>query len=205
MQTALFAVALAGATVVAPTRPAPRAQAPRAAAPVTWAIDPVHSDASFKIRHVVSRVTGNIREWSGTIVADPANLSGGSVELTLNMASIDTHNEKRDGHLKSAEFFDVVKFPTATFKSTKVTAKGNDLTILGDLTMKGVTKPVTLTAEFTGAAGEAVAGKQKAGFHASAKINRLDWGVSWNRAAEGGGAVLGDDVDLDFNIEATRQ
>lgn len=203
MHAVLFAAALAGAVAGGPVRPVPAAV--RAADPITWKIDPVHSNVQFRIRHLVSRVTGTIGSWSGTIVADPKNLGAGTVEISLDMSTIDTRNEKRDGHLKSAEFFDVAKFPTATFKSTKVTAKGNDLTIVGDLTIKGVTKSITLKGEFMGVAGEAVAGKQKAGFHAETKINRLDYGVSWNRAAEGGGAVLGDEVEIEFNIEATRQ
>lgn len=196
-----FAALVSVAVAVAPVRPTPM---PASAAPITWKVDPVHSDLQFKIRHLVSKVTGTVKDWSGTIVVDPAAMSGGSVEFSANMATIDTRNERRDGHLKSAEFFEVEKYPTITFKSTKVVAKGNDLKITGDLTIKGVTKSITLDAEFLGTTGPAEAGKQKAGFHASARINRLDFGVSWNRAVEGGGVTLGDDVDLDFNIEAVR-
>lgn len=197
-----FASALVAATLAAP--PAPVARPAVAAAPITWTIDAAHSDLTFKIRHLMSKVSGTVTEWSGTIVADPAALGGGSVEISANMATINTRNERRDGHLKSPEFFDVAKFPTLTFKSTKVTAKGNDLEITGDLTMKGVTKPVVLKAEFLGTMGPAEPKKQKAGFHAVTKINRLDWGVTWNRAAEGGGLTLGDEVELEFNIEAVR-
>ena len=196
-----FATLLSAFVAVAPVRPVPVAAA---AAPITWKVDPVHSDFQFKIRHLVSKVTGTVKEWSGTIVVDPSALNGGSVEFTANMATIDTRNERRDGHLKSAEFFEVEKFPTCTFKSTKVVSKGSEMKITGDLTLKGVTKSITLDAEFLGTTGAPEAGKQKAGFHASAKINRLDFGVTWNRAVEGGGVTLGDDVDLDFNIEAVR-
>lgn len=203
MLHAVVTASLLGATLLAPPTPAPRVAAP--VTPITWKIDPAHSDLTFKIRHFVSRVTGTVREWSGTIIADPTALGGGTVEITLNMATLDTRNERRDTHLKSADFFDVANNPTATFKSTKVTQQGQSLEIVGDLTLRGITKPVTLKAEYLGSIGEAVAGKQRAGFHATTTLNRLLWDVKWNRAAEGGGVMLGDDVDLEFNIEAVRQ
>lgn len=203
MLNTAFAAALAGLVAVAPARPAP-VHAQVARAPITWKVDGAHSDLQFKIRHLISKVTGTVRDWTGTIVVDPASLSGGTVEFTANVATIDTRNERRDGHLKSAEFFEVEKFPTISFKSTKVVAKGNAMKITGDLTIKGVTKSITLDAEYLGATGAPEAGKQKVGFHASATINRLDFGVSWNRAIEGGGLTLGDEVELDFNIEAVR-
>lgn len=203
MLNTAFAAALAGLVAVAPARPAP-VHAQAAPAPITWKVDGAHSDLQFKIRHLISKVTGTVRDWTGTIVVDPASLSGGTVEFTANVATIDTRNERRDGHLKSAEFFEVEKFPTISFKSTKVVAKGNAMKITGDLTIKGVTKSITLDAEYLGATGAPEAGKQKVGFHASATINRLDFGVSWNRAIEGGGLTLGDEVELDFNIEAVR-
>lgn len=200
MLHAFAAAAIGFAAVAAPVRTAPIA----AAAPITWKIDLSHSDLTFRIRHLVSRVTGTVNAWSGTIVADPAALGGGSVEFTGDMSTIDTRNEKRDGHLKGDEFFDVAKYPTVTFRSTSVTAKGSDLVVVGNLTMKGVTKSVTLNAEYLGTTGAPEKGKQKIGFRVTGRINRLDYGVTWNRAAEGGGVVLGDDVDLDINIEAVR-
>jgi len=200
---AAFAVTLLSLATLAPIRP-PVVPVQANAVPITWKVDPVHSDFQFKIRHLVSKVTGSVKDWTGTIVVDPTSLAGGTVEFTANMATIDTRNERRDGHLRGAEFFEVEKYPTVTFKSTKVVAKGSTMKITGDLTMKGVTKSIVLDAEYLGATGAPEPGKQKAGFHASGKINRLDFGVTWNRAIEGGGLTLGDEVELDFNIEAVR-
>ncbi len=201
MLHAPIALAVGLAALAGPSRPAPVVAAP---APIVWKIDLAHSDLSFRIRHLVSKVTGTINSWSGSITADPAALGGGSVEFTADMSTIDTRNAKRDEDLKSADFFEVAKYPTVTFKSTKVTANGSNLVVVGDLTMKGVTKPVTLNVEYLGTTGTPAVGKQKIGFHATGKLNRLDYGVTWNRAAEGGGVVLGDEVEIDINIEATR-
>lgn len=172
--------------------------------PITWKIDATHSELSFRIRHLVSRVQGTFRDWSGTIVADPADWNAGRTEIVIQAASIDTRHEKRDTHLRSADFFDVAQHPTITFTSTAVQVAGDRVTLTGNLTIRGVTKPVTLTGEALGMTGEGP-GKQRIGFHVSTRINRLDYGVSWNRAAEGGGVVLGDDVDLDITVAAVRQ
>ncbi len=179
------------------------APAPPQTDPVKWTIDPVHSEISFKVRHFVSKVPGIFTRWTGEIVVDPAKLNGGSVAVTIQTASINTSNDRRDGDLRSPNFFAADSFPTITFKSTKVEATGSALKITGDLTMRGVTKPVVLSGEFGGTFGPAVAGKQKIGFSASAKINRLDYGVKWNRLIEGTN-MLGDDVEITINIEATR-
>ena len=183
--------------------PAPAAPAPAEAPPVTWRIDQSHSDISFRIRHLVSRVRGTFNEWSGTIVADPQNLAGGSVQVEIKTASIDTNNQRRDTHLRSADFFDAEKHPTITFRSTRVQTRGRRLTVTGNLTMNGITRPVVLTGEAT--PPEGVAGKRRIGFEASATINRKDFDVTWNRAAEGGGVVLGDEVEITINIEAVEQ
>ena len=199
---ALGALALAGCT----TGGMSFAEAARVYGPLPGERFPVPAADISKVdpKYLRRTVRYASNEAVGTIIVDPAALSGGSVEFVAQAATIDTRNERRDGHLKSAEFFDVEKFPTITFKSTKVVATGNTMKITGDLTIKGITKSIVLDAEFLGATGPAEPGKQKAGFHASAKINRLDWGVTWNRAAEGGGLTLGDKVELDFNIEAVR-
>ena len=165
-----------------------------------WRIDVSHSELTFRIRHLVSRVNGTFREWSGTITGDPADWSkDGAVEVTIQTASIDTRSERRDTHLRSPDFFDAANHPTITFTSRSVRTEGAQLIIEGDLTMRGVTKPVTLTGEVIEVAGG------RAGFSAQTKINRLDFGVSYNRGVEGGGVLLGDEVTIDLVIAAVRQ
>jgi polyisoprenoid-binding protein YceI len=181
---------------------APAAE-PAPAAPATWQIDAAHSEVSFRIRHLVSRVRGGFNDFSGSIVADPANLSTGTVQVEIKTASIDTNNERRDNHLRSGDFFDAPTHPTIAFRSTRVEANGRDLKVHGTLTMRGVTKPVVLEGRLLDVGG--VAGKRRIGFEASTTVNRMDYGVSWNRAAEGGGAVLGDEVQITLNIEAVEQ
>lgn len=169
-----------------------------------WQIDAGHSDISFRIRHFMSRVRGTFNQWSGTITADSGQWAAGAVDVTLETASVDTRHERRDADLRSANFFDAANHPTITFKSTKVEASGGTIVITGDLTIKGVTRPVVLEGRFLGleAAG---AGRQRVGFEARGTINRVDYGVTWNRVLEGGGAMLGDDVEIEIAIEATRR
>ena len=174
-----------------------------AAAPVTWQIDASHSEVTFRVRHLVSRVRGGFNDFSGTIVADPGDLSTGTVQVDIKTASIDTNNERRDTHLRSADFFDAATHPSITFRSTRVEATGRTLKVHGNLTIRGVTKPVVLEGQMLEVGG--LAGKRRIGFEASATVNRMDYGVSWNRAAEGGGAVLGDEVQITLNIEAVEQ
>lgn len=169
------------------------------AAPATWTIDPNHSNVTFTIRHFFSKVTGSFTKFSGKIVYDPANLSASSAQAEIDAASIFTANEKRDGHLKSADFFDVEKFPKLTFQSTKVTPQGDKLIIEGNLTMHGVTKPVTLEGAMLGS------GPDKAGFEASGKLDRKEYGIIWNRVADQGGAMLGDDVTIQIAVEANSE
>jgi polyisoprenoid-binding protein YceI len=192
----LLAAAVAAAPAVRP------ADAP-GAAPVRWQIDATHSELTFRIRHLVSRVNGSFNTWSGTIVADPASLGGGSVNVEIQTASIDTNNERRDTHLKSADFFDAESHPTITFRSTRVETRGEDLRVHGNLTIRGVTKPVVLEGRMLEVGG--APGRRRIGFEAETRINRMDYGVSWNRAAEGGGAVLGDEVTISIAIEAVEQ
>ncbi|HET6231505.1 MAG TPA: YceI family protein [Longimicrobiaceae bacterium] len=172
-------------------------------APVTWEIDPAHTEVSFRIRHLVSRVTGRFNTFSGTIVADPARLAGGSVNVTIQAASIDTNNERRDTHLRSADFFDAATYPTLTFRSTRVEVSGKALKVYGNLTIRGVTTPVVLDGELLAVGG--APGKRRIGFEASTTIDRMDYGVAWNRAAEGGGTVLSDEVQITLNVEAVEK
>jgi polyisoprenoid-binding protein YceI len=183
------------------------ASLPALAAEDVYTIDPAHSNVQFRIRHLMSKVTGSYTKFSGDIRLDRANLAKGSVTLDIDAASIDTDNEKRDGHLKSADFFDVEKNPKITFKSTKVTVDPKDpnkLTVAGDLTMHGVTKPVTLDVAVQGFMKDPW-GNERAGFDVSGKLNRKDFGVVWNKTLDEGGTLLGDDVEILIAIEAVKE
>lgn len=174
------------------------------APPAVYRIDTGHSDVTFRIRHFMSRVSGTFNQWEGTITADPADWTTGTVEVTIQAASIDTRHERRDNDLRSDNFFDVATHPTITFRSTSVTVDGSRLTIAGDLTMRGITKPVVLEGEFLGRMGEGTA-RERIGFAARTRIDRTDFGVTWNRAVEGGGVMLGDDVDIEIAVEAVKR
>lgn len=171
------------------------AAAPAAAA--KYAIDPGHSTVGFRIRHFVAKTTGRFNKFEGTIDYTPGKPESWKVEAKIDPASVNTDNEKRDGHLKSAEFFDVEKCPAMGFKSVKVTdVKDETAKLHGELTMHCVTKPVVLDLEVGGTAGA------KAGFSAKGKIARKDWGITWNRSLDAGGVVLGEDVEVTLDIEA---
>ncbi len=176
---------------------------PAAAQPAVYKADPVHSKVGFSIRHFVSDVDGRFGDFDGVIKFDAQHPADSSVQFTIQAASINTNNEARDKHLKSPDFFDAAKFPTLSFTSTKVTPKGDKtFDVTGNLTIKGVTKTVTVPARFRGEMKTAMG--ERAGFESSFTINRLDYGVSWNRAVEGGGAMLGDDVEISLRIEAVK-
>jgi len=177
------------------------AQAAPAALP-TWNIDVAHSEVTFRIRHFMSRVSGTFTDWSGTIQGDPADWASGTVSVSINVASIDTRNDRRDADLRSGRFFAVDSFPTITFVGRTVAQVGDSLTIAGDLTMRGVTRPVTLKGAVLGVMpGE----RPRAGFEVSTTLDRLEYGVVYNRVLEGGGTMLGDDVEIRINVEAIRQ
>lgn len=181
------------------------AAAPAAAGVETYTIDAAHSMVGFKIRHFVSKVPGRFDVYSGTISVDRENLAATKIEVEIDAASIDTDNEKRDEHLRSPDFFDVEKFPKITYKSTKVTAVGTDKAIVdGNLTMRGVTKPVKLEVEILGYGPDAWGGF-RAGYEATTTIDRKEFGIVWNQLLDTGGAVLGDSVEITLNIEAIRQ
>ena len=175
-----------------------------AAAQSTYSIDTVHSNVGFKIRHLVARVSGEFTEFDGTIRADFQNLDASSVEFTIKAASIDTGNEKRDGHLRSDDFFDVENHPEITFKSSKITKKDDDTYVVaGILNMRGVAQPVILNVDYLGEM-QAMGGT-RAGYEISTTINRQDFGVSWNRTLDQGGLVLGDDVDVTINLSVVKE
>jgi polyisoprenoid-binding protein YceI len=171
----------------------------------TWTVDKNHSEVSFQVKHMMARVRGGFNDFSGTIVADPAKPEASSVEFTIKTASIDTNNENRDKHLRSADFFDAEKNPDITFKSTKVVAKGKDkYDVTGTFTMHGVTKEVTLPVTFLGAMKDP-RGNEKAGFETGVTLNRKDYGIVWNQALDSGGFVLGDDVTVSINLETAKK
>ena len=160
----------------------------------------------FSIRHFFSKVPGQFKDFSGTIVMDEKSPPASSVEVTIQAASISTDNERRDAHLRSPDFFDVDTFPTLTFKSTKVAPAGKDkVKIAGDLTMRGVTKTVVLDVEFLGMGQVGIGGQSmgtKAGFDATTTVNRKDFGINWNKTLDQGGLMLGDDVAISLHVEA---
>jgi polyisoprenoid-binding protein YceI len=175
----------------------------RIAMPSTWKIDPTHSELSFTIRHMVSKVRGQFDVWTGTIVADPNDWSTGSVEVVAQTSTIDTNNERRDADLRSDNHFDADANPTVTFKSTKVTRfAGDSLTVVGNLTIHGITRPVVLRGHFNGMTG--TPGKRRAGFEAETTINRKDFNMNWNRIVEGS-AMVGDEVKIEIDIAAVEQ
>ncbi|MGV9800322.1 YceI family protein [Mycobacterium sp. NPDC003449] len=169
----------------------------------TWAIDPVHSSISFSVRHlVVSKVRGAFRDFSGAVVV--AEDGTPSVNAEIVIGSVDTGNEQRDAHLKAADYFDAEKYPTATFRSTGVTAKGDDYVLDGEFTLHGVTKPVSLELAFNGV-NPGMGHGAVAGFEASVVLNRKDFGIDIDMPLETGGAVVGDKVTIALEIEALRQ
>ena len=171
----------------------------------TWTVDKGHSDASFQIRHMMSRVRGQFNDYAGTIVADPAKPEAATVEFTLKTASIDTASEGRDKDLRSANFFDVEKFPEITFKSTRLASTGKDkYDVTGTLSMHGVSKEVTIPVQFLGF-GKDPMGNEKAGFSTDFILNRKDYGIVWNKTLDTGGALLGDEVSVSINLEAAKK
>lgn len=170
----------------------------------TFTFDRNHSEMGFKIRHFVTKVSGRFTKFDGTIEIDRANPAASTVNLKIESASIDTGTPNRDKHLNSADFFETAKFPEITFASTKVAAKGKDAyDVTGDLTIKGVTKPVVLTVTANGFTGDGRGG-QKTGFDVAGKINRKDFGVSWNNIVDGN-AMLADEVDIVISVEANKK
>ena len=169
----------------------------------TWAIDPVHSSINFSARHLmVSKIRGKFDTFSGVIAIAEDGTPSVTAEIAVD--SVNTGNEQRDGHLKSADFFEVEKYPTATFASTAVTANGDKYVLDGDFTLKGVTKPVSLELEYYGV-NPGMGHGEVAGFEASVVLNRKDFGIDIDMPLETGGVVVGDKVTVTLEIEATKQ
>jgi polyisoprenoid-binding protein YceI len=168
--------------------------------PGTWAIDTAHTDIAFQARHLmVSKVRGQFSEYTGSVTIAP-NVLDSTVEAVVQLDSVQTKDEKRDAHLKSADFFHVEEHPTMTFKSTGIRENGSDFYLDGDLTIRNITHPITFDLEFNGVSATPWGGKN-AGFSAEAEINRKDWGLEWNVALESGGVLVSEKVKIQLEVE----
>lgn len=170
-----------------------------------WTLDPTHSELQFKVKHLmITTVTGSLKSFSAELASEGDEFTGATVSFSGDINSIDTGNTDRDNHLKSADFFDAEKFAKIDFSSTSVEKDGSDYLVKGNLTIKGETKPVKLTAEFGGIATDPW-GNTKAGFTLSGKINRADFGLTWNAALETGGVMVSEEVRLLGELQFVKQ
>ena len=169
-----------------------------------YTLDPVHSRLGFSARHaMVATVRGQFTEFTGTAHVDTAIPANSKVEVSIVANSISTGNEQRDGHLLSGDFFETEQYPNITFTSTDVARDGDEWTITGDLTIKGVTKPISVPFEFTGSAQDPF-GNTRIGFEGEATLLRKDWGLTWNAALETGGVMVSDKIKLEFDVSAIK-
>ena len=173
---------------------------------MTWQIDSAHSNIYFTARHMmISKVRGQFETFSGTVNFDPENPANTTVDVEIDVTSVNTKDEQRDGHLKSPDFFDAENHPVATFKSTKVVQEAEDEgKLYGELTVRGVTKEVVLDVEYAGIA-KSPWGTTSAGFSASTTLNRKDFGLNWNQALETGGVLVGEKIKLEIELELVQQ
>jgi polyisoprenoid-binding protein YceI len=171
----------------------------------TYTVDPTHSRIGFVARHaMVTKVRGSFNEFDATAHIDADDLAASSASVTIKVDSIDTRNEQRDGHLRSNDFLDIATYPEITFVSTEITPVGGDeVRVTGDLTIRGVTKPVSVDFTFEGSAVDPF-GNTRVGFEGSVVINRKDWGITWNAALETGGVLVSDKITLEFEISAIK-
>ena len=176
---------------------------PEVTAISTWNIDPVHSHAEFKVRHMmISNVKGEFKGLKGTLKLNDSDLTQSAVDVSIDAATIDTGEAQRDGHLKTADFLDVEKFPTLTFKSTRVVkGKAGEVVVSGDLTIHGVTRNVELAVEGPSAPMKDPWGNTRIGLSATTRINRKDFGLTWNAALETGGILVGDEVNITLDVQ----
>ncbi|MEO8288518.1 MAG: YceI family protein [Chloroflexota bacterium] len=172
----------------------------------TWAFDPSHTTVEFSAKHLmVTTVKGHFGPVTGTIQLDESDVTKSVIDATIDVAGLHSRDEKRDGHLRSADFFDAEKYPTATFKSTRIESKGgDDYVVYGDLTVRDVTSEIALNATFDGKATTPW-GAEVVAFHATGKLNRKDFGLTWNVALEKGGMLVGDNINISIDVEATKQ
>lgn len=171
----------------------------------TWTIDPAHTTVEFSLKHLmISTVRGHFGAVSGTIVLDEQDPAASSVTAEIDVTSIDTRQEQRDAHLRSADFFDVEKYPSITFRSTRIEALGGgEYKVHGDLTIRDVTRQVVLETTDEGRGGDPWGG-QRAGFSATTKIDRRDFGLTWNQALETGGVLVGNDIKISLEVQAVK-
>lgn len=170
-----------------------------------WIVDPTHSEVHFKVKHlVISTVTGTFKVFGGELLTESEDFENAEINFSLDVASIDTNQEQRDEHLRGADFFNSAEYPKITFKSTAFNKDGDDYQLLGDLTVKDVTKPVKLNVEFGGSATDFY-GNDKAGFEVTGKINRKDFGLTWDGITEAGAIVVGEDIKLSINLQLVKQ
>ncbi len=170
-----------------------------------YTVDRVHSEVSFRVRHFVAKTPGRFDDFAGTIAVVPGKPAESSVEFTIKTASVNTANASRDTHLKSADFFDVEKYPEITFKSTKIAPVDADtFNVTGIFTMHGTARELTIPVDFGGTVTDA-RGTVKAGFSLATKVNRKDYGIVWNQTLDTGGMVLGEEVEITVNIEANKR
>jgi polyisoprenoid-binding protein YceI len=171
-----------------------------------WTLDIAHSTVGFWVRHLmVTKVHGTFTKWTGTIEIDEQDPARSQVDVTIDVASIDTNEAQRDGHLRSPDFFDAEKYPHITFKSTSVARAGDGhLKVVGDLTLRGITRPVTLDVEDGGRAKHPMTGDLRAGFSAHTTIKRSEFGLTWNAVLEAGGVAVSDQVTINLEIQAFR-
>lgn len=171
----------------------------------TYKIDRSHSSIQFAVRHlVVAKVKGEFNEFAGMILYDDKDIMKSSVEVTINTASIDTKDPKRDDHLRGPDFFDAAKFPQISFKSKRIEKTSDGYAVIGDLTMHGVTKEITIPFSIAGVVTDPW-GNVRLGLSAQTKLNRQDYGVSWSKKMDSGGLVVGDDVEIDLEVEAVKE
>jgi len=169
-----------------------------------YTLDPAHSRLGFSARHaMVATVRGQFTEFTGSAHVNTANPADSKVEVSIVANSISTGNEQRDGHLLSGDFFETEQFPNITFTSTDVSRDGDDWTITGDLTIKGVTRPISVPFEFTGSAQDPF-GNTRIGFEGATTLLRKDWGLTWNAALETGGVLVSDKITLEFEVSAIK-
>ena len=170
----------------------------------SWKVDPSHSHAEFAVRHLmISTVKGRFAEVTGTLTGDDSDPEHAAIELTIPVAGIDTRETQRDAHLRSADFFDADHHPAITFRSSTIVKAGRDFTVTGDLTIRGVTRPVTLQVE-TGGRVRDPWGNERLGFSATTRLNRKDFGLLWNQALETGGVLVGDEVKVSVELELVK-
>lgn len=171
-----------------------------------WNVDPAHTTLEFSVRHMmISKVKGTFHDFEASVEADPEDLTTADIRFSVDTASIDTRNKDRDAHLKGEDFFDVEKYPKMTFQSTNIVKKGDgEYDVTGDLTIRDTTRPVTFTVTFEGQ-GKSPWGQEVVGFSGKGTLNRSDFGLKWNAPLETGGVLVGDEVNISIELEATKE